>query len=167
MPNTPFRPARDFQLAQILGAALLSIAAASAQAPVGWALVGPPALAVGTEIQARTTDGKRYEGRFSSAGDDALVMTTASGEQRLPRATVARVSVKKASHRGRNALIGLGIGAGVGLGIGAGTDSSCKSFCFLGGNAGKAIFTPLGALVGVAIGVAIPTGGWREIYRAP
>ncbi len=55
----------------------------------------------------------------------------------------------------------------MGLGIGAGTDSSCKSFCFLDGNAGKVIFTPLGALVGVAVGVAIPTGGWREIYRAP
>jgi hypothetical protein len=32
---------------------------------------------------------------------------------------------------------------------------------------GKAVFSSLGAIVGTVIGVALPTGGWRDVYRAP
>jgi hypothetical protein len=61
-----------------------------------WAsLAHTPAISAGTEIEARTTDNKSYRGQFKAADDDALVMTTGSGEQRLARATVSRVSVKK------------------------------------------------------------------------
>lgn len=75
-----------------------------------------------------------------------------------------RVSLKKNGHRMRNALIGLGVGAGVGVGVGAAADTNCTGLCF-GGNFGKAIFTPLGAVAGVLVGALIPTGGWREIYK--
>jgi hypothetical protein len=32
---------------------------------------------------------------------------------------------------------------------------------------GKVVLTPLGAIIGTVVGVALPTGGWREVYRAP
>jgi len=72
----------------------------------------------------------------------------------------------KAIVRLRNTLLGAAIGAGAGLGIGAGTDAQCSPHCFLGNNLAKAIFTPLGALVGTVVGVAWPTGRWHEIYRS-
>jgi hypothetical protein len=34
-------------------------------------------------------------------------------------------------------------------------------------NGGKAVLTPLGAIIGAVVGVAIPSGGWHDIYRAP
>jgi hypothetical protein len=130
-------------------------------------LVHTPALSAGTEIEARTT-GKHYRGRFQAADDDTLVMTTAKGEQRLPRATVSRVSVKKPGHRGRNTLIGLGIGAAAGLTFGAVVDARCTGNCVEGKTPlGKEVGTPLGALIGTIIGLALPTGGWRVVYRAP
>jgi hypothetical protein len=137
-----------------------------AQPPGDWASLGrTPALSTGPEIQVRTTDGKRYRGRFQSTSDDGLVLITSSGEERLARSAIARVSVSRPGHRARNALIGLGAGAGGGLAIGAAADASCKSFCLLGNNLGKAIFTPLGALTGLLIGALLPTGGWRDVYR--
>jgi hypothetical protein len=134
-----------------------------------WASLGQtPAISAGTEIEARTTDNKRYRGRFKAAGDDALVMTTASGEQRLARATVSRVSVKKPGHRLRNTLIGLGIGAAAGLTLGAVADARCTGNCVEGKRPlGKEIGTLLGSLIGTIIGAALPAAGWREVYRAP
>jgi hypothetical protein len=120
------------------------------------------------EIEARTTDNKRYRGKFISADDESLVMTTANGDRRLARATVSRVSVKKPGHRLRNLLIGLGIGAAAGLTLGAVADARCTGNCIEGKRPlGKEAGTPLGALIGAIIGIALPTGGWREVYRAP
>ena len=134
-----------------------------------WASLGnTPAISAGAEIEARTTDNKRYRGQFKAIADDALVMTTASGEQRLARAIVSRVSVKQAGHRLRNALIGFGIGAAAGLTLGAVADARCTGNCIEGKQPlGKEAGTPLGALFGAIIGVALPTGGWRVVYRAP
>jgi hypothetical protein len=132
-----------------------------------WASLGhPPPIAAGTEIEARTTDNKRYRGHFESVTDDALVIGTDAGEQRLPRATVSRVSVKKASHRLRNTAIGFGAGAAGGLSLGAVADARCTGKCIEGNTPwGKYVGTALGALIGTIIGVAIPTGGWHEVYR--
>ena len=97
-----------------------------------------------------------------------MVMTTASGEQRLARVTVLRVSVKEPGHRGRNTLIGLAIGAASGLTLGAVADARCTGKCIEGNRPlGKEVGTALGGLIGAIIGVAIPTGGWREVFRAP
>jgi len=134
-----------------------------------WASLGhTPAISAGTEIQAKTIDNKRYQGQFKAADDEALVMIIAGSEQRLARATVARVSVKKEGHRLRHTLIGLAIGAAGGLTLGAIADARCTGKCIEGKNPlGKEVGTPLGLLIGAIIGVALPTGGWREVYRAP
>jgi hypothetical protein len=140
-----------------------------AQPARDWASLGhAPEISAGAEIEARITGNKRYRGQFNAADGDALVMTTASGEQRLTRATVLRVSMKTPGHRGRNTLIGLAIGAAAGLTLGAVADARCTGKCIEGNRPlGKEVGTPLGALIGTIIGVAIPTGGWREVYRAP
>jgi len=52
------------------------------------------------------------------------------------------------------------------LAAGAGQDASCGHNCFIDRNFGKETFTPLGAIVGTLVGLAWPTGGWKEIYRA-
>jgi hypothetical protein len=134
-----------------------------------WASLGhTPAISAGAEIEARTTGNKRYRGQFKAADEDALVMIIANDEQRLPRATVSRVSVKKPGHRLRNVLIGLGIGAAAGLSLGAIADARCTGKCVEGTMPlGKEVGTPLGLLIGAIIGVALPTGGWREVYRVP
>jgi hypothetical protein len=140
----------------------------SAQSVSDWAgLNHTPALSAGAEIEVRTTGNQRSRGQFTTAEDDALVMMTPSGPRRIPRATVKRISAKKPGHRLRNTLIGLGVGAAAGLAVGAEQDESCSPHCFLGNNIAKAVLTPVGALVGLIVGVVIPTGGWREVYRAP
>jgi hypothetical protein len=153
--------------------ALLCCAAAlciplSAQPVSDWAgLNHTPVMSAGTQIEVRTTGNQRSRGQFTTAEDDALVIMTANGPQRIPRAMVLRISAKKPGHRLRHTLIGLGIGAAAGLALGAVSDSSCSPNCFIGNNIGKAILTPAGAVVGLIVGVVLPTGGWREVYRAP
>ena len=141
----------------------------SGQPARDWAsLVHTPAFTAGVEIEARTTDNKRYRGAFKAAADDALVMTTASGEQRLARATVTRVSVKKPGHRLRHTLIGFGVGTATGLTLGAIADARCTGKCVEGNTPlGKYAGTAFGAVIGTIIGVALPAGGWHEVYRAP
>jgi hypothetical protein len=157
------------RLIPICAAAVVFSAVACAQPARDWESLGHAAeIPAGAEIEARTTANKRYRGQFNAADSDALVMTTASGEERLARATVVRVSVKRPAHRGRNTLIGLGIGAAAGLTLGAVADARCTGKCIEGNlPLGKEIGTALGGLIGTIIGIALPTGGWREVYRAP
>jgi len=135
-----------------------------AQSKTDWASLNK--LAAGEPIRVSMTDGKSYKGEFQSVSADSLVMVAASTQQSLAHAQVAKVSLKGESHRGRNTLIGLGVGAAGGLAIGAGADAACSRDCFLGNNIGKAIFTPLGAIIGTIVGAVWPTGGWHDVYRA-
>jgi hypothetical protein len=59
--------------------------------------------------------------------------------------------------------LGAAIGAGSGLGIGVIVDAPYKRTWFP--DAGKQVLTPLGTVVGVIIGVALPTRHWQEIYN--
>lgn len=143
---------------------LLAFAATLSAADPNWANV--KSLTVGAEIRVSSPD-KKFQGQLQSVTDESLVIVAANTEQSLPRAQVLKVSTKGESHRKRNTLIGLGIGAGTGLGIGAGLDHGCSTNCFFrNDNLGKAIFTPLGAVIGTIIGVAWPTGTWHDVYRA-
>jgi hypothetical protein len=124
-------------------------------------------LSAGQEIQVVQNGAKSSRGSFHSFTDDAIVMSTAGGEQTISRQGVLRVSTKDKRRRMRNALIGAGVGAGAGLGIGAGVDSASK--CGIGpcfANLGIELLTPVGAIAGAIVGAVIPTGGWHEIYRA-
>jgi hypothetical protein len=58
------------------------------------------------------------------------------------------------------------IGTGAGLAIGAGVDSSAGPGVMFP-DLGKVVFSSAGVLLGMVIGVALPTGGWRDVYRAP
>jgi hypothetical protein len=149
---------------------LLALAPALiAQAPANWDSVKQ--LAGGKEIRVTLMDGRNLRGEFQSATDDALIVATSKSQETLSRTMVTKVSSKGKNHRLRNALIGLGAGAGTGLILGAvGDANSCHPGFFgcyepLGRNFFKEVATPLGALIGGAVGALVPTGGWRSVYR--
>jgi hypothetical protein len=145
-------------------ALLLLAFAVTAAADANWATV--KSLTIGGEIKVSSVDGKSFRGQVQSVTDESLVILAANTQQSLPRAQVLKVSTKGESHRKRNAFIGLGIGAGAGLGIGAAVDGTCKGFCIGPRDIGKAVLTPLGALLGTIIGAVWPTGTWHDVYRA-
>lgn len=120
-------------------------------------------LLPGEQMKVILNNGKSHKGVLRSVSDDAV--TIGNGES-YQRQDVRRVLLRKPSHRGRNALIGLGIGAAAGLGTGAAVDSDCSKTSFMcTGNLGKAVLTPLFGGIGAGIGALLPTGGWREMYR--
>ena len=162
--NIHGRGSRGFVVAALLALGL-AVNAAGQSADM-WASVMQ--LAPGTEIRAGLSSGRTAGGAVQSTTADSVVIQSGAGREKLLRAEIKRVQVKGKGRRGRNVLIGLAIGAGGGLAIGAAVDSHDKgsNFNFIP-NAGKAIFTPLGAIIGAIVGVAIPAGAWREVYRAP
>ena len=123
------------------------------------------ALSPGTEIRISGPRPSAVRGTLLSVTDDSLMLNSSAGQEMFTRQQVNRVSSKKQGHRARNALIGLGVGAGTGLVVGAVGDQQCSPSCFLGNNIGKAVFTPLGAILGALVGAVIPTGGWRDVYK--
>lgn len=140
-------------------------AAAFAQAPNprnDWANLNR--LPVGTEVRVALANGKTHRGFLQSATADSLLLNATTSQESVARTDVRRVQQKRKGHRGRNTLIGLGIGLGGGLIAGAAIDSKISDDWFP--NAGKAVLTPVGAVIGTVIGVAIPTGGWRQVYPA-
>jgi len=124
-------------------------------------------IAAGQTIKVTVKHGASSQGDFQSATEDALMLRVAGEDRSLARDTVRRVSLKTNSHRGKHALIGAAIGAGGGLGAGIAIDNDCSPNAIVcTGNKGKAILTPVFALLGAGIGALLPASGWREIYRA-
>ena len=161
------KPMMKFSIVVLLLAGLAGNAPAQPPAsPEGWASLSQ--VAPGTEIRVALSGGRTVRGSLEKAIPDALAINAAARQETLSRAEIKTVQVKRKGHRGRNALIGSAIGAGGGLAIGAAVDrhDSGKGLNFFP-NGGKAVLTPLGAIIGTVVGVAIPTGGWHEIYRAP
>lgn len=66
-------------------------------------------------------------GKVDRITDDTLVVTSGKGLKTFTQQEVTRVSVGKKGHRGRNALIGLGVGTGEGFGVGAAVDAQLIS----------------------------------------
>jgi hypothetical protein len=132
-------------------------------------------LTPGQEIRVVMNDLKSYQGEFESLSDSGITLQQAAGEQTLARKDIFRVSQKIGqNHRKRNALIGTVIGAGAGLVIGLSPyyhGRNCTEgpafFCASPPNPHLAeALTPVGGLVGAAIGAGVSMGGWHDVYRA-
>ncbi|MBZ5636846.1 MAG: hypothetical protein LAO55_27295 [Acidobacteriia bacterium] len=144
------------------GLALLTTTMAAQTNVADWNTV--KALTTGTQV--RITAGSRtVRGEIERTTDDVLVVTTGKGQEMFDRQEVSVVSVKQTSHRKRNTLIGLAAGTGVGLGIGIATRPKPGQLEVITPDAITAGFTAAGAIGGTLVGVIIPTGGWREVYK--
>jgi hypothetical protein len=146
--------------------ALLATTAVAQKKAGDWNTV--KAISTGTDVRV-TTGSRTVSGTIDRITDETLTMTSGKGSEMFSQQDVARVSVGKKGHRGRNALIGLGIGTGAGIGIGLGVghanDCSTGWFCGLNTGIGGAVGGVIGLVGGTAIGALIPTGGWREVYE--
>ena len=127
----------------------------------GWSNV--KSITPGAELRVAVSGGGLVQGSLQGVTEDSVMLNSCSGRQTLGRQEVIRVSVKKKGHRKRNALIGLAGGTGVGLGVGLA--ARCTSLCLISTGQITAVTTVAGALIGTIVGIAIPTGGWREIYK--
>lgn len=157
-----FRRAASIFLLFLTWATMSSLAGADKPDLASW--VNLKHVKIGNVIKVVLTDAKSYQGPYQSFTDEEIVILQEDGTQHISRKDILRISAKMPGHRGRNTLIGLAAGTAVGLGVGAGVDAA-RDPGGLFPNGGKEIFTPIGMLGGTLVGVALPTGGWQEIYR--
>jgi hypothetical protein len=151
-------------LLALLAAVLAATAAAQQAKPIAnW--VNLNQLVAGSEIRV-TLAAKTMRGFVERVTAESLAIDATTSQEMLSRQDIRRVELKKPGHRGRNTLIGLAIGTGAGLAIGAGVDAKSGPGVMFP-DLGKVVFSSAGMLLGTVIGVALPTGGWRDVYRAP
>lgn len=134
----------------------------------GWESVR--CVAPGSNVRVVLNNVQMHEGKLKAVSDNAISITTPSGEQIFARNSVVRVSAKRESHRKRNLLIGLAAGAVGGVILGVADPELGQGTCEQGSciDAGTvAITTVGGAALGALVGAVIPTGGWQEVYRTP
>ncbi len=161
MSRTP----RHIFLPALLAATLAATAAAQQAKPIAtWANLNQ--LVTGAEIRVTLANGKTLIGFMQRITTESLAINATTSQEMLSRPDIRRVELKRRGHRGRNTLIGLAIGTGAGLAVGAGADAKSRPGRMFP-DSGKVVLSALGALVGTVIGVALPTGGWRDVYRAP
>ena len=152
-------------LLALLAAALAAAAAAQQAKPIAnW--VNLNQLVAGSEIRVTLAAGKTIRGFLQRVTAESLAINATTSQEMLSRQDIRRVELKKPGHRGRNTLIGLAIGTGAGLAIGAGVDAKSGPGVMFP-DLGKVVCSSAGVLLGTVIGVALPTGGWRDVYRPP
>lgn len=137
----------------------------------GWAQSGQPVgswenvmkLEPGTQVLAVLSDKRTIHGPIRDVTDDSIVMSRGKMQETIVRNSVVRIAMRRKGHRMRNTLIGLGVGAGAGLTVGGIYAQTCTGFlCGIG----AVVFVPIGLVGGAAIGAALPTGGWQDVYRS-
>jgi len=156
-----FRQAALIILFVLTWATMISLAGADKPNLATWENLKQ--VKIGSVIKVVLTDAKSYQGPYQSFTDEEILMLQENGTQHISRKDILRISAKMPEHRRRNALIGLAAGTAAGLGTGAIVDSASKpNFVPY---VGKVAGATLGILGGTLVGVALPTGGWQEIYR--
>jgi len=123
-------------------------------------------LKTGQEVEVVLNDAKSYKGKFQSVSDTALTVRLESGDQPFDRQNILRVSAKASSRRLRNIALGGVAGLGAGAGIGAATNRGGRNQIVSPTGVGAAVGAVIGLGAGAALGAALPSGEWREIYRA-
>jgi hypothetical protein len=132
---------------------LIATAGLFAQAD-SWALLR--GIYPGQHTHVHLLSGDTQTGGFISTTDANIVIRLRTGDQTLAKEQIQKISVRKLSKRGRNALIGAGIGAGVMGGLAAG----------LTGDGTFAAAAAVGyGIIGAGIGALFP--GYDTLYRAP
>lgn len=153
---------------RILSVMLLALSAMAGQphSPGDWSSLTrlPPE----SELRLTLAGGRTLSGSLVAATSASLILNVSTGQEVHRRQDIQRVQLRRQGRRLRNALVGLGVGAGAGLLAGVGADRSRSRDSFnIVPNAGVLVLTPVGGIVGTVIGVAWPSGGWRDVYRAP
>jgi hypothetical protein len=120
-------------------------------------------LTPGTEVRLTTTS-RTVSGRIDSVTDTALTFKSGAA---FDEKDIRTVSIRQPGHRARNVVIGLAVGAGAGLIAGLVSRPKPNQLQIVSGGTVTAALTGAGALGGALIGVLIPTGSWREIFKAP
>jgi hypothetical protein len=121
-------------------------------------------VSVGQLIRVSIRGGGPHEGTLQDVSDDAIAI---SNGQTFRREEVLRVWMKGHGSRLKHALIGAGIGAGAGLGVGAGIANATKGdFIALKDSDTLPICAAAFGMVGMGIGAALPSHGWKEVYRS-
>ena len=119
-------------------------------------------LRAGQKIEVVDFKLKNVTGRFVSFSEDTVSLVAGSVRLSISQPDVLSVKKQGASHRKRNALIGLGIGAGIAMAVGA---------VKLGANheTGEppafVTVAPIGVVLGAVVGVALPPGQ-ATVYSA-
>lgn len=118
-------------------------------------------LKPGMLIRVDLKDAKSFDGELQELNDQGITLRLPPSARTFARDDILRVHFKTESHRGRNLLIGAGIGVVLSaLVVQAnhwGENTGIKSIGWV---------WPVGVGTFGGIGAAIPTGGWREVYRA-
>jgi small nuclear ribonucleoprotein (snRNP)-like protein len=117
----------------------------------------------GEQIRVVLKDAKSYQGEFKAVDGQGITLQRAAGAETFAQKDVHRVFVKGKNHLARNMVIGGAIGAVLfalpaALAIAHNGDMPATP----SGAVPWVVFVPMGALVGAAM----PTGQWREVYRA-
>jgi hypothetical protein len=143
-------------------AVFLTASILAAQPAADWNIIMK--LPPGEQVRVEATS-RKLNGQLQSVSDDMIVVRSGAGEETLMRPEVTRIALKKPGHRKRNTFVGLAAGAGLGLAIALVSTRTCAfAACFDEGTV-MAATPPAVAGLGAVVGAAIPTGGWREIYR--
>ena len=119
-------------------------------------------LQAGQPVRVALKGARTYVGKFENADDHSFTLRSEGMSRTLSRSAIQQVAARNSGHRGRHVAIGAVIGAGAGLGLGAGIGSSS----FVSRSKAIAVTTPGLAILGAAIGAALPGAKWKIVYFA-
>ena len=120
-------------------------------------------VAPGAQIQVKRFDKTTVKGRFVSAGESALTMSSASGEARIARSDIRQVRARRALGRLKCGAIGAAIGAASGITIAVAVGGALTDGAGVSSEAAAAVGA-LGAGIGFGLGLIPP--GYVEVYKA-